>query len=481
MSKESAITLQPSFCDRYKWWLLFMMSLAKFQSFLNVSSLSTLQLQFQREIGIDELQFSRMVQLQGVPGLFLPIVMGLLADFYGAWVSVGTSIIAGILGQILICLGISTSSYWCITIGFVIEFAGMDLGNLGYNLIVRAWYKDNELSRTNGILAIVLTVSVLVGNILYPSLYASSESLLLPYLVGLGIAVISGVLGVGMLLMHKKMLNDRHVNSPTNETNEERRKPFSLKFIKSLPRIYWLVVTSFSLGLMSYVASMVYESKLLQTKFNYSLTAAGVSLSIGLVSSAIFNPLLGFWMDKAGRLPLFMIGGLLFTNLGVAANILLPSCDGCFLPVIPLVAMSIASGTVGIVIASMVMRLVDPKFLGAAFALSSMTFSISNITIPWLDGYIAGKTYDEYGYQWVFTVNVCFGTIALILTVILQIADWRGQQKLQHAMSGARRTFSVITPVFEELSSNLLIPEQSSEMTEDNSVIVALEKPLQSA
>lgn len=76
---------------------------------------------------MSELQFSRIVQLEGVPGLVLPILMGILADYYRAWVSVGTSIIAGTLGQILICFGIWTTSYWCIMIGFVINCSGMEL------------------------------------------------------------------------------------------------------------------------------------------------------------------------------------------------------------------------------------------------------------------------------------------------------------------------------------------------------------------
>ena len=196
MREDLTLQTQPSLRDRYKWWFLLLIVISKFQAFFNVASLNTLQVQFQQTIAMSEMEFSRIAAMQGIPGLALPIFMGMLADYYGAWVCVGIFIIAGILGQILICIGIWTISYWCILIGFVIEFAGVEIGVLGYHIINRAWYKDNELARVNSIMWILITVAAFISDIVYPNLYQLADSLELPYLVGLGIAIFSGVAGV---------------------------------------------------------------------------------------------------------------------------------------------------------------------------------------------------------------------------------------------------------------------------------------------
>ena len=221
----------------------------------------------------------------------------------------------------------------------------------------------------------------------------------------------------------------------------------------------------------------MYESKFLQTRFHFSVGTAGVILSVGLAASAIFNPIAGLWMDKAGRLPLFMMGSLVFMNAGVAGNTLIPSCDRCFLPIIPLIAMSFASSMVGIANSSGIMRIIDRKSLATSFALSSVVYSIVHSLIPRLDGLIAEATYDEYGYQWVFTVNVGLGIIAFVLAAILNIADWRGAQKLQHVMSSSRRASTDIAPVLEE-SNDVSAPENALGTSEDPSVIVTIQRPL---
>ena len=83
-------------------------------------------------------------------------------------------------------------------------------------------------------MSIVITVSVVICDILYPNLYESFNSLLLPYVMGLGVAIFSGAMGIVMLVIHQKMLNQRKISSPT----DDERRIFSFKYITSLPITY---------------------------------------------------------------------------------------------------------------------------------------------------------------------------------------------------------------------------------------------------
>lgn len=448
---------EPSFRDRFKWWFLLLIILSRFSAFFNLSSLTVLQVQFQTAINMSEMDFSRIIQLQGVPGLLLSIFMGMLADYYGAWVSIISSHVLSVSGQFFICYGIWTSGYWSVLIGFVLEYSGMEFGMVGYNQLIRAWYRDNELSRANSLSAMTLTLSMMFCDLAYPSLFNSSGSLSFPFIVGLGVATFSAVAGVVMVLIHRKMISLKQI-TPTAQT-EVKKKRFSLEYVKTLSKLYWLLVIAFPLGLMSNIASKVYESKFLQKRFNFEVTTAGYLLAVSRVLTMIISSLSGFWMDKVGRLPFFMMGSVLCTIIGTIGNIITPRCDRCFLPILPLVIMSFASGVLGIATNSAMMRVVDPKMIGTTFAISGTTYSVAHIIIPWLNGLIAEATYAEWGYQWVFAVNTLLGGVAMIFLIWLHVADLIGQKKLQFVL-GNRRASDITAPIIEELPSEA--PESST-------------------
>ena len=120
-SQKAAQTFQ----DRMKWWLLCIMMIGNFSVVFNLASLSPMQLQFQQDLGISEIGYSRLHQVQAIPGVIFPIFAGVLADYYGASMGVGVGLGTGLLGQLLITFGVFIESYWCILSGFsskILEF-----------------------------------------------------------------------------------------------------------------------------------------------------------------------------------------------------------------------------------------------------------------------------------------------------------------------------------------------------------------------
>ena len=443
MRDESTQQLAQAFQDRMKWWLLGIIMISNFAVVFNLASLSPLQLQFQNELNIDEIGYSRLLQMLSLPGLIFPLFAGVIADYYGASLGVGAGLSLGLLGQLLITFGVFITSYWCVLGGFLIQNTGMHFNMLSKNKIIRTWFNDNEISRANSFIMISSTVSVLLCDIAYPNLYQTYNTLRVPYSVGSVISAISLAAGVVLILIHKKLQRLKK-----KDAGGSQARHLSLKSIKDLPKTYWLVTIAAIFGMNPYLNAKSYESKFLQTQFHFSVGTAGVLLSIGVVASGVTTPIGGILMDKIGRLPFFLMASVSMAAIGLFLNAIIPGCDQCFLPIVPLIIMSLGSGWVGIVGISTTMRLVQAKNMGVAVAIFFMMNSLAGLIIPTLTGEIAQRTYQEWGYKWVFIVDAGLLCIGLLVGVLVQIVDWRGARQLQYVMR-PRQNSKVETPLLD--------------------------------
>ena len=263
MRDDSTQKLAQAFQDRMKWWLLGIIMISNFAVVFNLASLSPLQLQFQKDLDISEIGYSRILQILSLPGLIFPLFAGVIADYYGASLGVGAGLSLGLLGQLLITFGVFTASYWCVLGGFFIENTGYNFNTLSKNKIIRMWFNDNELSRANSFLMISSTVSTLLCDVAYPNLYQIYHTLRVPYSVGSVISAISLAAGVVLILIHKKLQRLKK-----KDAGGSQARHLSLKSIKDLPKTYWLVSIAAILGMNPFTNAKSYESKFLQTQFH---------------------------------------------------------------------------------------------------------------------------------------------------------------------------------------------------------------------
>ena len=430
MSQDTNSDSASTFRERMKWWFLLIMTITQFSFIFNMTSIQALQYQFQQDLDINEMGYSRILQVISIPGIIFPIVAGILADYYGASVVVAIAILAGTIGQLLLTIGIFASSYGCILAGFFIQQSGLEIEYLCKNKIIRMWFNDHEISRANSVMIVAALISMFACVILYPSIYELSDSLNLSYTIGSVISIISLIAGVAQIFFHERYIRlDRQFMTETTDRN------LSLRSVKNLPKAFWIVCIATGVGVGGLLNAKAYESKFLQTKFNYSVDRAGVLLSYGVVASGVVSSIGGFLMDKFGRLPFFMLAAFILTELGIFGNIIIPQCDQCVTPIIPLLLLNMGQGIVFIVGISSIMRIVKAKFMGVSMAIFSTTISIFQLIVSWVCGDIAQKTYDESGYKWVFVTDVSFVALAVLLAVVLQIVDWRGTKQLQYVMS----------------------------------------------
>lgn len=447
-----------AFRERWKWRLLFISAISKFSTMYNMGSLSTLQLQFQQQMGMSEIQYTRISQFEAIPGLILPMLIGALADYAGATLPVAIGILLGLTGQFLVTLGVINLSYWTLLSGLVLLHCSTEASGLGKNKIVRLWYKDNEISRANSVLVFTTILSSFCCNIFYPNLYQIFDSLTVPYLVGAGVCIVSSTAGVVQLIIHNRLLK---LQEATSGAHEESHKHISFRSVTKLHKTFWLVIVASILGMQGIGSTKKYESKYLQTNFHFKVGEAGEILSVGLVASGTIAPIAAVYMDRHGRIPFFFMGAFVAGLLGIVGNILVSPCDRCLLPVIPLLVMSLGSGVQQLSSITSIMRISEKKNVGISLAMYQTTMSVFQLIIPWIVGTIAQNTVNEYGYHWVFVFNACIVTVAICLVMILQIIDYRGPQNLQFKIKSRHVSFAVeeASPLTDQPESTTSIEE----------------------
>lgn len=429
---------QGSFAEKYRWYFLIIAALTSFGPAFNVGSVSTLQVQFQNYLHLDELEYAHIAQVSAIPGFFVPVLMGTIGDYYGPVVPVAIGLIFSFCGQLFVTLAVTTKSFPLLFLGAACKHASSESMGLGRNKMIRMWFKDNQIGKVTGMLLVSGSIGTMACDIFYPTVYESTQSLAIPYIIGTGVLSISMVTGAIMIYMYKRLVQ-------VDDLQEEQGvRHLSIREIKYFPKVFFFLVIASVISMISFHNTKMYESKFLQTRFGFRVSQAGYILCVGLIFSGISGPLTGFLMDAYGSRTMFLIGSIGIATLGVFGNAALPSCDQCFLPIIPLICMSLGNGMKHVIVLNSIMMLIKVKNIGIAVAIFSTTSSCTSLVFSWVNGYIAHKTIKQHGYFWVYICNTLLGCIAMMLALIAHMADSKSGRNLQRI---ARPEDEVLKPL----------------------------------
>lgn len=418
------------FRDKYKWWFLLLVELGQFFIIYSVGGISTLQRQFEKIMGLTELDYTHLIQSVSIPGLILPLFIGVLIDHYGASAGLISGITITSIGQYIVAHSISRLSYWSLVIGVVIKSSGSRVYYLAKSKMIRVWYQDHEMGKVTSISAIVSTLAGITGDVAYPNIFQYTNSLSAPFYVAFVAVCVVSFISLIQTYLHWVLM--KHV-----EVRARRREREQLSISKvagvvsSFPSIFWLVVFVSAFLHVTYAATRMYQSKFLQTSFGYSPGDAGIILGSGLAISGCMSVLVGFFVDRFGRIPQVISFGIIVIGAGIAGNAYVPKCDKCYYPLIPLAFLSLGSGIEHVVVTTAKMKLLPEKQIGLAFAIYSTVSSVFTLIYPAVVGEIAQRTYSTSGYHYVYLANLGMAFFTFGLSLWLVKADNKHNKILQ--------------------------------------------------
>lgn len=421
-----------AFRTKNKRWFLICLAMTQLGFFYNVQAPTALQKPLQEVLHINEFEYSLIILAQSLPNIGLPIIIGMLIDKYGASIGLAAGMFFGMAGQGLLTVAIYTVNFPLFLFGTIMCYIGVELLFLGKSKMVRLWYKDNEIPGITSVSIFIQSLGIILCDVSYPTIYTQSNSLGLPFAIGLGICTISLLFGTLKIGLHQKYMSQA---TKLATTPEHHSLSETWKSVKSYPILFWVITAASALSFGAYNATKAFESKFLIISFQFKVNEAGYILASGLVASGIVGPMAGVLLDKTGKLAKGMIVSAIIILVGIVLNANLPECEKCLTPTIPFMLMVLGSSVRGIVAISSAMRLIPHKNIGMALALLTMMSAVVNVSYPPIAGAISQATIDEHKYYWVFMTNALVCVVGVTLAFLAHIMDMRGSKKLQYAQA----------------------------------------------
>lgn len=416
------------FRNQNKWYFLVLLCLSSLGYLYNSQAIPTLQVPLEKEMGLDELAYSRLLIAEAIPGFLFLLVGGYLVDYFGAVKSFLASSVIIVLGQIICTIAAYKYSFLLFVLGKIVLVIAGESAMLSRTKIIRMWYSNNELGRSMGSMVVMATVATIICDLAYPNLYQAKQSLGLPFLVGVIVCVASVYFSVKCVQLHQDMLNLK----VTIDNESEGNKGVSYKSLMELPAIFWMIVFAVSWTMIGAALVKIYQSKFLQTEYHYTVGEAGYFLAFSQVMTAIATPLAGIIADKTQKATLSMIVSIGLIQVSTLLNISIPRCEKCLWPAVPIVVTSCAVGPLMMMAYSSVMKLMDEKVMGMVTSMVPILIGGQMVIFATVAGYIANATVDVYGYKYVFILSLVIGLCGLALSVYLHYFDLNNGKRLQH-------------------------------------------------
>jgi len=178
-----------------------------------------------------------------------------------------------------------------------------------------------------------------------------------------------------------------------------------------------------------------FTSDLLQTKFKLSCIQAGELQGAVYLLAGVMLPLVGYFCDKYGRLPLLMMIAGLFNFTANLCWVFIPdTCvedQSCTARVVwPVALMGLSYGIFAGTSWNALCYLVRQNQIGMTLGIASSLFNIFGAIFPPLMGKLQDETRSlDYGFYWVTRLSAFISLLGLLLCCTLYISEERKEQK----------------------------------------------------
>lgn len=413
--------------NRYRWWFLIICNLGQFSYFWVMSLLSSLQIQLEEELGLNASQYG-LLQTFGLLGSWvMPLVMGYLIDLLGGRFGFiyGNLVVTTGLG--VLALGGTYKSYPVMLAGqFIISF-GMDAQNLSRYKLTCKWFRSKNLGFALAVGASLQSIGGVAGGYITPTLFNISNDVGFPLFVAFLIGAFSYVCAHISCEMDYRRENELKALVHSDEVSEK----IKLQDLKKFKPLFWLFSSPFIIGQAAMVPLGFYNSAYLQKRFGFDNDIAGLFGQFQILAIVILSPILGYLMDRIGRIGEQMTFAAIIAILSCMLMGLLPNCDQCYTPLIPIILQGVFGGITGLGIMVGLTRLLDTNMLAIAFGVACWVMEIIQVFFPYLDGAIIdGTAGTQQGYFWVFIINGFINILAVIAGFAAIILDRLQGKKL---------------------------------------------------
>jgi MFS family permease len=374
--------------ERYRWVILVIVYLSILAFTLIFQSVPPILPLIHSELHLTYAQSGLLMSLFALPGIFVSLVGGFLADHYGMKPLGRNCFLLMIGGTLLVGLGMNLQ---ILELGRII--AGMGAFTLSVFLpkLLSQWFKDRELGLAMGI----FNTGVPLGSVICFGLFGKMGSLW---------GWRTPILLTGIYLLITFILFLSLYRLPLSPEMREG-KPLSIhKSLKEMGCLIWSVGFSWLWFNAAFVSFATFAPNLFLQK-GYTIEQSGLLIGIPLLGSLLLSAPTGYLVDRFRHQEwLIGIGGIALSILTLSFNF---SSSFILLAIL----MGIFSAMIPAPIYSLPPEILKIENVGLGFGVISTCSSIGLFVSP----YLVGKAKDLTGsYHWSFILISFFFLLVMI-------------------------------------------------------------------
>jgi nitrate/nitrite transporter NarK len=309
-------------------------------------------------------------------------------------------------------------SYAVLLAGRVVFGFGAENIGVVQSKVICKWFKNDEIAFTIALSTAFSRAGSLSNSYVTPKI---TTNLGFPLLIG-DLACIFSLL-CGMVLVYMDYRADKVEGGSEHDEASERVR---WKDVKKLSKIYWMLTMNamFTYGSLQGFTNV--GNDYIVTSYGFSKSDAGDILSVYYAISTLGTPVIGYLIDKFGKRTQLIIGSLVLLMAAYVILIIYPTCDQCYVVMLPICLMGVFIAIYAAVYWASVPITCDARVLGTAFGL---TYSFQNLSET-ISPLVVGKLQD-YGYNYVAMYLLGVAVIAVFTAFMAKIYDSKGEKCLE--------------------------------------------------
>jgi predicted MFS family arabinose efflux permease len=349
------------------------------------------------ELGLSHAQGGLLMSFFALPGIFMAIPAGILADRYSQKLITILSLTLMIAGTLLFAMG---GSLMVLAAGRIVAGVGSMILLVVLPQLLAQWFAGRELGVAMG----VFNTAVPLGTVLalnFLSLLAETWGWRASIWVSAGLSLLALV--VAAVFFTPAPASVRSPAPPGSLRRDLRETGVPL----------WLVGAAWMLFNAAIIALFTFTPDLLRTS-GFSVSSAGFFTSLVMLPALILSPVVGYLMDKIdGKRSIIVIG-----SIGLAALIIwVPAAAGRML--LLMVLIGIAQACVPAPIFALIPEVTAARRLGLGYGILSTFLNIGIVVGPALIGLVRDITGN---YQASYTVMSVFALLIAVAMFLLRRA-----------------------------------------------------------
>lgn len=249
------------------------------------------QTQIEDSLQLTTTEYNMLFSFYYLPNIFMPLVIGYLSDVFGRRFGLMLSSSLIFFGHLLFAIGISGRMFAPSVFGRLV----FGIGAESYIVVVLeclSFWNFDFLSFSMGIQSAAQRFGSALNDFMLPLIYEKTKNLPLQIWIGLALASLCLISTIIFSII------ECFSSKPCSRSV---RGSIRITRIFNFPLLYWVLTLYISFSYLAIISLNTVASGMLQTRFGFTVSAAGVTLCIPLVVIICGNPVFGFLIDRLGR------------------------------------------------------------------------------------------------------------------------------------------------------------------------------------